>query len=55
MIGVGLMDATVPPSAQFAVYNKIKSEKKMALSPDFNHEPLLGYSDTVYLMLKELI
>ena len=55
MIGVGLMDDTVPPSAQFAVYNKIKSEKKMAIYPDFKHEPLLGYSDKVYLMLKELI
>lgn len=55
MIGVGLMDDTVPPSAQFAVYNKIKSEKRMAIYPDFKHEPLLGYSDKVYLMLKELI
>ena len=36
----GLMDDICPPSTQFAAYNKITSEKKYILYPDFGHEGL---------------
>ena len=36
----GLMDAICPPSTQFAVYNKITSEKEILIYPDFGHEYL---------------
>jgi cephalosporin-C deacetylase len=36
----GLMDVVCPPSTQFAAYNKITSNKKMLIYPDFGHEGL---------------
>lgn len=46
--GIGLMDTICPPSTQFAVYNKLASPKKMAIYPDFGHEPLPGFQDQVF-------
>jgi cephalosporin-C deacetylase len=46
--GIGLMDTICPPSTQFAVYNKIASPKKMAIYPDFGHEPLPGFHDQAF-------
>lgn len=46
--GIGLMDTICPPSSQFAVYNKIKSQKSMIFYPDYAHEPLPGLSDKTF-------
>jgi len=40
LMGTGLMDTVVPPSTQFAMYNKITSEKQVLIYPDFGHESL---------------
>ncbi|MDQ8203224.1 acetylxylan esterase [Pelagicoccus sp. SDUM812003] len=48
LMATGLMDDICPPSTQFAAYNKIVSEKEMALYPDFGHEDLPGFSDSVF-------
>jgi cephalosporin-C deacetylase len=49
--GIGLMDTICPPSTQFAVYNKLTSPKKMAIYPDFGHEPLPGWYDQAFQFL----
>ncbi len=49
--GIGLTDTICPPSTQFAVYNKLTSSKKMAIYPDFGHEPLPGWSDQAFQFL----
>jgi cephalosporin-C deacetylase len=46
--GTGLMDTVCPPSSQFAAYNKIQSQKKVALFPDFGHEELPGLNDQIF-------
>ncbi len=48
LMGVGLMDTVCPPSTQFAAYNKIPSKKSYVLFPDFGHEGLPGFADTVF-------
>ena len=55
MFGTGLMDSTCPPSTQFAIYNKIISEKSMLVYPDFGHEHLPGFSDKMIEMFKVLL
>lgn len=52
--GIGLMDTVCPPSTQFAVYNKFTSPKKMAIYPDFGHEPLPGWYDQAFQFLMGL-
>jgi cephalosporin-C deacetylase len=52
--GIGLMDTICPPSTQFAVYNKLTSSKKMAIYPDFQHEPLPGWYDQAFQFLMGL-
>ena len=52
--GTGLMDTICPPSTQFAVYNKIVSPKKMAIFPDFGHEPLPGFQDQAFQFFMDL-
>jgi hypothetical protein len=49
--GIGLMDAICPPSSQFATYNKIKSDKSMAISTDYGHEMLPGSLDQSFQFL----
>lgn len=49
--GIGLMDTICPPSSQFAAYNKINSEKSMAIYPDYGHEMLPGFSDQCFQFL----
>ena len=46
-----LMDTICPPSTQFAVYNKIRSEKEMVLYPDFGHDDLPGEHDRLFEFL----
>lgn len=48
LMGVGLMDNICPPSTQYATYNKITSNKKSIIYPDFGHEGLPGFDDMVY-------
>jgi cephalosporin-C deacetylase len=48
LFGIGLMDTVCPPSTQFAAYNKIVAKKRAEIFPDFGHENLPGFSDTVY-------
>lgn len=45
---IGLMDTICPPSSQFAVYNKITSQKSMVFYPDYAHEPLPGLADKIF-------
>lgn len=51
MIGIGLMDTICPPSTQFAAFNKIRSPKRAVIYPDFGHEGLPGYTDTIFEFL----
>lgn len=50
---VGLMDPVCPPSTQFAVYNKITSEKSLVVYPDYGHELLPGNNDAIFRFLME--
>ncbi|WP_169081728.1 acetylxylan esterase [Paenibacillus sp. PL91] len=47
LMGVGLMDSICPPSTQFAAYNKITSNKRLEIYPDFGHEGLPGLQDNI--------
>jgi cephalosporin-C deacetylase-like acetyl esterase len=50
----GLMDATCPPSSQFAVYNNLTAPKDIVIYPDFSHEPLPGMIDRVFNFMRKL-
>jgi len=54
LFGIGLMDTICPPSTQFAIYNNISSEKEMKIYPDFGHEGLPRFSDTIFEFFREL-
>jgi cephalosporin-C deacetylase len=45
LMATGLMDTICPPSTQFAAYNRITSQKDMAVYPDFGHEDLPEWDD----------
>ncbi len=51
---IGLMDTVCPPSTQFAVFNRLTSPKRMAVYPDFGHEPLPGLNDEAFQFLKDV-
>jgi len=51
----GLMDNICPPSTQFAVYNKITSEKEIVIYPDFGHEMLPDRSEMTYEFFAEML
>ena len=51
----GLMDMICPPSSQFAAYNKIRSEKRVTLYPDFGHEWLPNYMDETIAWFNEAL
>jgi cephalosporin-C deacetylase len=48
LMPVGLMDTICPPSTQFAAYNKIRSEKRLLVYPDYGHEGLPGANDRIF-------
>lgn len=50
----GLRDTICPPSTQFATYNKINSEKRMVIYPDFGHEGLPGSNDLIFQFMMGL-
>jgi cephalosporin-C deacetylase len=54
LMATGLMDTTCPPSTQFAMFNKITSEKEVVIYPDFGHEGLKGHSDIEFAFLSQL-
>lgn len=54
LMATALNDTVCLPSTQFAAYNKIRSPKKMAIFPDFGHEPLPGFPDQVFMFLSGL-
>jgi cephalosporin-C deacetylase len=50
----GLMDTVCPPSTQFAAYNRITSNKRMNIYPDFTHEAITNANDEVFTFLMGL-
>ncbi len=54
LMGVGLMDTVCPPSTQFAAYNKIQTEKSLAIYPDYGHENLPGHPDRIFQFMADL-
>ncbi|QKS72304.1 alpha/beta fold hydrolase [Paenalkalicoccus suaedae] len=48
LMGTGLADAICPPSTQFAAYNKLTGPKCVEIYPDFGHEDLSGFRDTIF-------
>jgi cephalosporin-C deacetylase len=54
MMGVGLLDTVCPPSTQFAAYNRIRSDKRLELYPDFVHERLPGFEDKTIRFLLDM-
>ena len=54
MMGTGLLDDVCPPSSQFAAYNKIQSEKRMVIYPDFGHENLPHFDEYTHALMMEL-
>lgn len=49
----GLCDNGVPPSSQFAAYNKITAPKQVRVFPDFAHETLRGQTDIAIQFLMQ--
>lgn len=50
----GLMDIIVPPSTQFAAYNKITAQKDVVIYPDFGHEALPDRDEMTFAFMKGL-
>lgn len=50
----GLADTVCPPSTQFAVYNRINSEKELLVYHEYGHEFLPYLGDRVIQMFKSL-
>lgn len=48
LMGTALKDKSVPPVTQFAIFNQIRSKKRVELYPDFGHESLPGFGDKVF-------
>lgn len=53
-MSTGLVDTTCPPSTQFAMYNKVTSEKSVDIYPDYGHENLKGDSDRIFIFMSQL-
>lgn len=54
LMATGLMDTICPPSTQFAIYNKVTSEKQSVIYPDFGHEWLKGNDEVEFEFLAQL-
>jgi cephalosporin-C deacetylase len=50
----GLMDTICPPSSQFAAFNKITSEKRVIIYPDFAHMVYPDQMDMTLQFMKEM-
>ena len=53
LMATGLMDDVCPPSTQFAAYNKMNTQKKVVIYPDFGHEDLKGHDEIVFRFFAE--
>lgn len=51
----GLMDKICPPSTQFAAFNRVTSEKKYMIWPDFGHESLPDHEDLTMQYMLEMV
>lgn len=47
LFGTALLDPLCPPSTQFAIYNNLRTEKKMEIYPSHSHEWMPGFMDEV--------
>ena len=47
LFAISLCDDVTPPSTCFAAYNHINAKKELFIYPDFSHEALPGFYDTV--------
>ncbi len=54
MMSTGLMDNICPPSTQFAIYNKLNTEKEHFIYPDFGHETLADNDDIIFRFFSQL-
>jgi len=52
---VGMEDAICPPSTQFAVYNKIQSDKNMLIYYEYGHEYIRTLGDKVHDFFADLL
>ena len=50
----GLLDVSVPAISQFAMYNKVTSNKKAYIYPDYGHEGMVGCMDIIFEFLSDL-
>jgi cephalosporin-C deacetylase-like acetyl esterase len=48
IVGVGLVDATCPPSSVFAAYNVLQGEKQIVISPRMGHSQSQECADLLY-------
>ncbi len=55
LMATGLSDDCCPPSTQFAAYNRITSNKQLAVYPDFGHEDLPGIEDRAFAFFAPLL
>ncbi|MBR2477009.1 MAG: acetylxylan esterase [Clostridia bacterium] len=53
LMATGLMDATCPPSTQFAFYNKLNCKKDVIFFPEYGHIYLRGWEDIAFKKLME--
>lgn len=54
-MSTGLIDTTVPPSTQFAMYNKLTCNKNVDIFPEFGHEYLRLSHDNNFNFFCELL
>ena len=54
VMATGLMDTIVPPSTQFAMYNKLNCNKKTLIYPDYGHEGIIGMGDKIFEFMATL-
>lgn len=50
----GFRDTICPLSAQFAMYNKVKSKKNVRIYPEYGHESMKDTLDQVFCFLSDL-
>lgn len=53
LMGIGLLDPFVPPNNSYAVYNNIRSKKKMIVFRDLGHEVGKKYSNYESLWMRD--
>ena len=51
LIGVCLMDTVAPPEGQYAVYNRMRCEKKMKVYPKYIHERVNAFENELLAFL----